>query len=148
MAGNAAHRDGVSRQNDRVILGLCAAAVVLSAALEVRAPDTVCLGGFPRLLLPPTCLLRRLTGHPCPGCGLTRSFVSTAHGNLAAAFGYHPLGPIFFLLAAAQLPYRLWLLRSGPRRASRRNASWLIWLCTIALALAWGYGLARAALGG
>jgi hypothetical protein len=43
---------------------------------------------------PPLCPFRLLTGLPCPGCGITRSIVSTAHGDLAAALAFHPLGPL------------------------------------------------------
>jgi hypothetical protein len=40
------------------------------------------------------CLLRRLTGIPCPGCGLTRGFDQLADGDLWAAFVAHPLAPL------------------------------------------------------
>jgi hypothetical protein len=40
---------------------------------------------------------------PCPGCGLTRSFKAIWHGNLGLALRYHPLGPVYFGLAAAFL---------------------------------------------
>jgi hypothetical protein len=39
----------------------------------------------------PGCWFRRLTGLPCPTCGATRSALSLAHGNLAAALRYNPL---------------------------------------------------------
>lgn len=46
---------------------------------------------------PVLCLFRRITGHPCPGCGLTRSFVATAHLRLDEAFGQHLFGPVLFM---------------------------------------------------
>jgi Protein of unknown function (DUF2752) len=39
----------------------------------------------------PECWFRRLTGLPCPTCGATRSALSLAHGDLAAAFRHNPL---------------------------------------------------------
>jgi hypothetical protein len=48
--------------------------------------------------LPSICLFYHLTGLPCPGCGLTRSFVSLGHGHLLEALHWHPLGPAIFLL--------------------------------------------------
>ena len=39
----------------------------------------------------PGCWFRRLTGLPCPTCGATRSALSLAHGDLAAALRYNPL---------------------------------------------------------
>ncbi|MCD4665095.1 MAG: DUF2752 domain-containing protein [Bacteroidales bacterium] len=44
------------------------------------------------------CAFKDMTGLSCPGCGLSRSFHSTAHLNLAYAFGFHLLGPVFFLM--------------------------------------------------
>ena len=54
--------------------------------------------------LPPLCLFYHLTGLPCPGCGLTRSFVCLGHGQFLEALHWHPLGPAIFLLFAL-----LWL---------------------------------------
>ena len=54
--------------------------------------------------LPSICLFYHLTGLPCPGCGLTRSFVCLGHGHFWEALHWHPLGPAIFLLFAL-----LWL---------------------------------------
>lgn len=37
------------------------------------------------------CLIRRYTGLPCPGCGLTRAYFAVFRLELAAAFRYHPM---------------------------------------------------------
>lgn len=66
--------------------------------------------------LPPMCAFRELTGWPCPGCGLTRSFVYMGHLQVLEAFRMHLLGPVAFIVAAAQVPLRLrtlWRLRRG-----------------------------------
>jgi hypothetical protein len=44
------------------------------------------------------CSFNHITGFSCPGCGLSRSFHSVANMNLPEAFGFHLLGPVFFLL--------------------------------------------------
>ena len=46
--------------------------------------------------LPSVCPFFNATGLPCPGCGLTRSFVCLAHGHLFEALRWHPLGPVLF----------------------------------------------------
>ena len=40
------------------------------------------------------CLFYRITGIPCPGCGVSRAWLNCFRGNPEAAFSYHP----FFLL--------------------------------------------------
>lgn len=49
--------------------------------------------------MPTTCLFRRVTGRPCPSCGLTRSWNATAHGRLRTALAHHPFGPLTFFAA-------------------------------------------------
>lgn len=41
---------------------------------------------------PVICPFRRLTGLPCPGCGLTRSWVYLAHGWWRESLAAHPFG--------------------------------------------------------
>jgi hypothetical protein len=60
--------------------------------------------------LPNLCVWRRLSGIDCPGCGLTRSFVALAHGNLAQAWHYNPAGLLWFAAVVWQIPYRTWQL--------------------------------------
>lgn len=43
------------------------------------------------------CPILAFTGIPCPGCGLTRSFLALTKGDLISAFSYHLFGPILFL---------------------------------------------------
>ncbi len=54
--------------------------------------------------LPSVCPFYNLTGLPCPGCGLTRSFVCLGHARWHEALHWHPLG--WLLYAACLL---LWL---------------------------------------
>lgn len=47
------------------------------------------------------CPFRRLTGLPCPTCGLTRSWSAALHGRLGESVAFHPLGPLTVVGAAA-----------------------------------------------
>ncbi len=49
------------------------------------------------------CVLRKTTGWPCLGCGLTRVADRVSHGNLGGAWDANPLGTIFALLFVAAL---------------------------------------------
>ena len=84
---------------DRRVLYACLTAAVTAAT--VLAPESV-------ERLPTACAFRRATGLPCPGCGLTRSWVLTAHGRLRHASERHPFGPPTFLVS-------LLLVMRGPR---------------------------------
>ena len=50
---------------------------------------------------PVVCPVRRLTGLPCPGCGLTRSWVYLAHGRWHDSVVAHPFGPVSVALVLA-----------------------------------------------
>jgi hypothetical protein len=49
------------------------------------------------------CWFHAATGLDCPFCGMTRSFVALAHGQVAAAFRFHPAGPLLFVAMLAFL---------------------------------------------
>jgi Protein of unknown function (DUF2752) len=62
-----------------------AVAAILVAAAVALPRDAVSRS-------PVICPFRRVTGLPCPACGLTRSWQATAHFRLVDGLGYHPLG--------------------------------------------------------
>ena len=49
--------------------------------------------------LPMKCPIAWLTGISCPGCGITRAFVSVCRLDFAKAWYYHPM--IFYLIPVA-----------------------------------------------
>ncbi len=66
------------------------------------------------------CPIRFLTGISCPGCGMTRAWISFLHGDLLSAFDYHPL---FFTMVPTGIVF---LLRGKiPKRWVSRCA-WLL----------------------
>ena len=76
--------------------------VLLSFVLTADASHVYFFGKT----LPGACAFESFFGLRCPGCGLTRSFVLTAHLEFAEAYRIHPLGPIGFLAVAVQIPWR------------------------------------------
>jgi hypothetical protein len=40
--------------------------------------------------MPGVCVIRRVTGQPCPGCGMTRALSRLAHGDLCGAWRHNP----------------------------------------------------------
>ena len=63
---------------------------------------------------PSFCTFKNAFGIPCPGCGLTRSFIAISHGRFAAAFRMHLMGP--FIYVGFALYMVKWAIESGLRR--------------------------------
>ena len=63
-------------------------------------------------VIPETCTLHTRFGVDCPGCGLTRSFIHLAHGNLRAAWSLNPVSLPLFIFVASQIPLVLNLMCS------------------------------------
>jgi hypothetical protein len=97
------------------VLVLCGVVVVLAFLLRVRPDDRVVLSALPEHPLPPTCLSYAWFGVKCPGCGLTRSVVHLAHGNLVDSWKAHRLGWLLAATILLQFPYRCLCLAWGGR---------------------------------
>lgn len=80
--------------------------------LVARKKDWVVLVGIPILFftayfyndLPFSnfefCAVKRFLNIPCPGCGLTRSFVQLIHGHIIEAIKFNMFGPILAAIFA------------------------------------------------
>ena len=108
----AAARERRSRQETHLVyLILCSLALVVAFCLQNEPHERVALRGYPNLKLPPSCLTREYFGFPCPGCGLTRSFVALAHGDFRQSWAMHRLGCLLAAVFVVQIPYRIYCLR-------------------------------------
>ena len=73
---------------------IAAGGVAAAAGAFVLSPDGIDDG-------PVVCPFRLLTGLPCPGCGLTRSWVYLAHGQWRDSFLANPFGIVLVALLVA-----------------------------------------------
>lgn len=64
------------------------------------------------------CWFRRLTGLPCPGCGLSRGFCAISHGRFADAWDFNPFSFLFYPACLAVIILRC-LHRRFPGLAAR-----------------------------
>ncbi|MGH9456563.1 MAG: DUF2752 domain-containing protein [Thermoanaerobaculia bacterium] len=113
--------------------------VVLGTAILVASFGVGIAQSYGADLLPDreVCWSRLVLGRPCPGCGLTRSFVAAARGDIPRASAWNPAGPpLFALVAAVTLLHGL--------RLAGAALPWLGWLDIVAAAAAAGVLLARA----
>jgi hypothetical protein len=111
---------------------LCIAVLLLSLAL----PSSGLFGRFP------LCLFRRVTGLPCPGCGLSHAFSALSRGEAAQAAFYHPMGPLlwfvaFFASTGIFWPRKTWE-EFGALFRRRRSIFLLSVLCFFVLMLLFG----------
>lgn len=97
-------------------------AIVLSFALFIRSDGRVALRGVAGHPIPETCLAKTLFHIDCPGCGLTRSFISLARADWSGAWNYNHVGWLLALACVMQIPYRTWCLTTGRTLASRLSA--------------------------
>lgn len=82
----------IQRNDFRKYAYLAAACVVGYAWLiwEYRRTHVDGAGGV--------CLIKHVTGIPCPSCGSTRSVQALLHGDVANALWLNPLGIVLFVL--------------------------------------------------
>ena len=92
---------------------------IVIGAVVIPAPS---VGATTVLGLPKLCLMRNITGIACPGCGMTRSLIASAHLHLTDAVAFHPLGPpvlvlLMFYCAAhfMKMSFRKGQLKAIPR---------------------------------
>jgi hypothetical protein len=86
--------------------GLAVAAAAALATAFAASPSRVANG-------PVLCPFRLATGLPCPGCGLTRSWVYIAHGDFGAALRANPFGYVTMAAAIAVVAVALASLGRG-----------------------------------
>ena len=122
------------------LLIVCGGVLLLAALLSVRGGTQVGLPGLP-IPVPELCMSRRIFGIDCPGCGLTRCFVSLAHGDLRSAWRYNPAGVWLFAIVAFQVPFRvlqLWRISRGrPEITLSRTAQLALGVFAAALLAQW-----------
>ncbi len=122
------------------ILGAALLILGASAALRVRGQRQVVVPVVNQPL-PGVCTFKRLTGYDCPGCGLTRSVISVAHGQWWNALVFNPAGFVFFALIAFQIPYRTYQLlrihRGKPTYHFAKLDQWVVLGLVVVLLAQW-----------
>lgn len=94
---------------------------------------------------PDLCPLHRVTGLPCPGCGVTRGLMFLSHGEWSEALGANPWVLVIWPVLAAMA---LSLVVPGARLASfeafvARAEPWPSRLVRVLLVAFFGFGVLR-----
>lgn len=124
------------------MLAISLGVIVLACVLQVRGDQRVQFHWLAGWTLPELCQSKALLGWDCPGCGLTRSFIHLAHGDLAASLQVHRLGWLLALFVLVQIPYRLWALCSTTGSPLGHRLPWIaMWTIVFLLIANWFGGL-------
>ena len=130
-----------------MMLSVACLVVALSCLLSVENSTSVVIPGLNQPL-PELCTFRRTLGIDCPGCGLTRCFISLGHGDVMSAWYFNPAGILLFGIVLFQIPYRimqLWLIRTtGVPIKLPDRVLWILMTFSILLIIQW---IVRTALG-
>lgn len=72
------------------------------------------------------CLIKNISGHNCPGCGITRAIAAILKGKFTVAFSYNPLIIVVFPLLAwvilrelANSVYTIWCWAADKRKSRK-----------------------------
>jgi hypothetical protein len=71
--------------------------------------------------LMPQCMFKKVTGLPCPSCGMSRAFCSISRRRIADAFGYNPLSMLLYPIIVAGIVIPPLSLAQYWRRRRRRD---------------------------
>jgi hypothetical protein len=108
-------------QRHRVALGAGAVLVALALVLGTSfafVPEDVESG---RVALTPECHFKRLFGHECLTCGLTRGFMAMSHGRVADAFRYNRGAPFLYAMGWAGVAAAMRVLAGSLRAKEMRS---------------------------
>lgn len=125
----------------RSLMALAGSTLLLARWLT---PSANGFGTHEQFGLPP-CLFFKLTGIPCPSCGLTTSFAHSARLQFYQAFITQPFGVLAFILTVVSIPLFIYLLR---RRIAWSNAihakgvDWLVYFLIAVYLMSWLYKIA------
>lgn len=80
--------------------------IVMSFLMRSEGRTSVYLPGM-SAPMPETCASKGLTGYDCPGCGLTRAFISISHGQFERAWKFNAASFVIYPFVAIQIPWNL-----------------------------------------
>ena len=129
------------RKDQILYFSLIALATMTLAIARLLHPSAKGYGTHQQLGLP-SCVFFKLTGIPCPSCGLTTSFAHAARLHFYQAFLTQPFGLIAFFLTVASIPLFAHLIRRRVawQEAIRvRGVHVLFYLLLVIYLLSWFY---------
>ncbi len=129
------------RRHHWTFLILSTIVLALAIFLELGDGEKHVALGRTGVTLPGVCAWRNLTGVGCPGCGMTRCFISLAHGDILRAWRFNPAGFLAFGFLLFQFPYRAVQLRQIRHGRKELNLARIghvfVWVLVAAIIAQW-----------
>jgi hypothetical protein len=135
------HSAAYARRDRAIYATLLLSSGAVLAVARLLTPSPRGVGTHEQLGLPP-CMLLKLTGIPCPSCGLTTSFAHAVRLHFYESFVTQPFGLLACAVAFLLIPAVGWLMvrRVPVAQVFRRRAANLAFYAALALYLAsWVY---------
>ena len=124
------------------LLVACAATIILlSSLLHVSTDGRVVSPFLGNASLPGMCVSHEYLGIPCPGCGMTRCFVSIANSQWRQAWQFNAGGVLLFAVVLVQIPFGVWQMvriLAGKPALRLGHASWLVYVLLAVIFVQWG----------
>ena len=101
-----------------LVLLLAVTAIALSFMMTVKDDREVCLP-FTTDPIPEMCGIRGMLGVDCPGCGMSRAFISISNLEIDKGLAFNSASLVVYLFVVAQIPWHATqifttLYRGGP----------------------------------
>ena len=128
-----------------LFFSMAALILLMSIFMGTDGDKAVFLPGFSSPL-PDSCTSRRMLGIDCPGCGMTRAFISISHGNFARAWQLNHASFIVYFFVAVQIPWhaiQIWKLRRNQRPMDWRWVYLTPVAVVVVLSFNWAWTLYR-----
>ena len=125
-----------------MLLILGGAVLVMSLLMRVEGPTSVYLPGA-SIPMPETCSSRMVFGIDCPGCGMTRAFISISHGHLVDAWRFNPASYLVYPMIIGQVPWQLLQLFRIRRGRRPIESIWIYLLPSLAVLALLGQWIAK-----
>ena len=100
-----------------LVLLMVTAAIVMSFVMTIEGQEVYLpLASQP---IPEVCASRNLFGMDCPGCGMSRAFISISNLEIDKALAFNSASLVVYLFVAIQIPWHLMQIfrtfyRGGP----------------------------------
>jgi len=128
-----------------LFLSMAAVILLMSIFMRTDGDKAVFLPGFSSPL-PESCSSRRMLGIDCPGCGMTRAFISISHGEFARAWHLNHASFVVYFFVAVQIPWhaiQIWKLRRNQRPMNWRLVYMTPVAVVVVLSVNWAWTLYR-----